>query len=59
MYIRLSVFLGVEATIVGSLLCCGVGIAQCLQSFVLGSFGDYTRPQHQYTTPFVSPFQMY
>ena len=45
-------FLGFKETIVGSLLCCGVGLVQCLFNLLCmySSFGDYSRPQHQETT---------
>ena len=44
------VFLCVAETIVGSLLCCSVGIVQCLINLCIASFGDWTRPQNQETT---------
>ena len=43
-------FPGFSVTIVGSLLCCGVGIFQCLFSLCITSFGDCARPpRHQET----------
>ena len=44
-------FPGFAVTIVGSLLCCGVGIFQCLFSLCITSFGDCARPpRHQETS---------
>ena len=45
-----GVFLDVAETIVGLLLCCSVGIVQCIfNPFCITLFGDRTRPQHQGT----------